>query len=144
MIEAIGMPIGEAPHHAVTGRARVLAVDDQSAFLVLLRQVVGATRHLQIVGEALCGELAVEAARDLHPDMVLMDVRMPGIGGVGAAELIKSGRPSTVVVLISTMHPDELPEHAVRGVADAVMWKSELEPSLLDEIWLRCCDPRPE
>ena len=144
MIEAIGMPIGEPPHRAVTSRARVLAVDDQSAFLAVLRHVVGATRHLQIAGEALCGELAVEAARDLHPDMVLMDVRMPGIGGIGAAELIKSGRPATVVVLISTMHPDELPEHAVRGVADAVMWKSELEPHLLDEIWLRCCDPRPE
>jgi len=144
MIEAIGMPIGEPPHRGVTGRARVLAVDDQSAFLAVLRHVVGATGHLQIAGEALCGELAVEAARDLHPDMVLMDVRMPGIGGIRAAELIKSGRPATVVVLISTTHPDELPQHAVRGVADAVMWKSELEPRLLDEIWLRCCDPRPE
>lgn len=45
----------------------------------------------------------------MHPDLVLMDVRMPGIGGIGAAERIKACSPSTVVVLISTTLPDELP-----------------------------------
>jgi len=125
-------------------RARVLAVDDQASFLEVLREVVRATGHLEMAGEALCGELAVEVAQDLRPDMVLMDVRMPGIGGIKAAELIKSGRPSTVVVLISTMHPDELSPHAVGGAADAVMWKSELEPRRLDEIWLQHRDQRSE
>ena len=59
-------------------------------FLALLRDVVGATGHLEIAGEAQSGEEAVVAAHELRPDMVLMDVRMPGIGGIKAAERIKA------------------------------------------------------
>jgi two-component system invasion response regulator UvrY len=66
-----------------------------------------------------------------------MDVRMPGIGGIEAAERIKAHRPSTVVVLISTTHPDELPLHGADTFVDAVVWKSRLRPRLLDEIWLQ-------
>jgi len=118
-------------------RAGVLTVDDDSAFLALLRDVVRATGHLEVVGEARNGEGAIAAARELEPDMVLMDVRMPGIGGLKAAEEIKAVHPSTLMVLISTTHPDELPPRAAAGRVDAVVWKSVLEPRLLDEIWLR-------
>ena len=93
--------------------------------------------HLEVVGEARTGEGAIAAAQDLEPDMVLMDVQMPGIGGLTAAEAIKASRPSTVMVLISTMHPDELPPRAAGSRVDAVIWKSVLEPELLDDIWLR-------
>ena len=51
---------------------------------------------------------AVGAARALEPDLVLMDVRMPALGGIAAASQIKAGRPSTLVVLLSTAHPDGL------------------------------------
>lgn len=66
-------------------RARVLAADDSSTFLALLRDVIGATSHLEVVGDADCGESAVERSRELQPEMVLIDVRMPGIGGIEAA-----------------------------------------------------------
>ena len=92
-----------------TRRARVLAVDDQTQFLAVLRDLVCATRELEPVAEAHSGERAIEAVRETEPDMVLMDVWMPGIGGIAAAREIKAGRPSTLVVLISTTHPDELP-----------------------------------
>ena len=92
-----------------TRRARVLAVDDQTSFLAVLRDLVSATRELEAVAEADSGERAIEAARDTEPDMILMDVWMPGIGGIAAAREIKASRPSTLVVLISTTHPDELP-----------------------------------
>jgi DNA-binding NarL/FixJ family response regulator len=122
----------------ITRRARagVLTVDDHSPFLAVLRDVVRATGHLALVGEAHTGEGAIAAARDLGPDMVLMDVQMPGIGGLEAAEEIKASSPSTVMVLISTTHPDELPSRAADSRVDAVIWKSELKPQLLDEIWL--------
>ena len=122
----------ERQDEVVFARARVLAVDDNAAFLALLREVVGATAHLELAGEARSGERAVAAAAELRPDIVLMDVWMPGLGGIGAAERIKSVHPSTVVVLISTTHPDELPRTAC---ADAVIWKSRLAPRLLDAIW---------
>lgn len=118
-------------------RGRVLAVDDDSGFLALLRDVVRATGQLEAVGVAESGELAIEAAQALEPDMVVIDVRMPGLGGIEAARRIKASRPSTVIVLISTAHPDELPVADVRSVADATIWKSDLAPDLLDEIWLR-------
>ena len=75
--------------------------------------------------------------------MVLMDVRMPGIGGIAAARQINAYRPSTLMVLISTAHPDELRLEANDVCADAVIWKSELDPRLLDEIWLRHRDQIP-
>jgi DNA-binding NarL/FixJ family response regulator len=116
-------------------RARVLAVDDDPQFLVLLHEIVDATRHLAIAGEARSGERAVREAHDMEPDMILMDVRMTGLDGIAAGRLIKADRPATLVILISTTHPDELPP--VAGAADAVIWKIRLAPRLLDETWLQ-------
>ena len=119
-------------------RAGALVVDDDLRFLGLLRDVVQATCHIEAVGLAESGERAVGLAHELKPDMVITDVWMPGLGGIEAARLIKTSLPSTIVVLISTTRPDELPPKADTVGADAIVWKSELEPGLLDEIWLRC------
>jgi DNA-binding NarL/FixJ family response regulator len=121
-------------------RARVLVVDDSDFMLALLSDVVRATQQLRVVGTALCGERAVQLARTLGPDMALIDVRMPGMGGTEAAKQIKTSCLSTLVVLVSTSHPDELPA-AAQASADALIWKSELQPMLLDEIWLRRGQP---
>jgi two-component system, NarL family, invasion response regulator UvrY len=127
----------EASNSPDRSRARLLTVDDQRTFLALLRDLVRETDQLEVVGEAESGERAIELARQLQADMVLIDVRLPGMGGIEAATRIKESRPSTVVVLISTTHPDELPEAADHCGAIAVLWKNELEPRVLDEIWLR-------
>ena len=119
------------------GRAGVLVVDDSLPFLSVAREVVRATDRLEVVGEAETGEGAIAAAKQLEPAVVLMDVHMPGIGGINAAEEIKATRPSTLMVLISSTHPDELPPRASGGSIDAVIWKSVLDPRLLDEIWVR-------
>jgi DNA-binding NarL/FixJ family response regulator len=134
MLNGERIPMGDA------GRASVLVVDDDLPFLGVLRDVVRATGHLEVVGEGQTGEGAITAAQELEPDMVLMDVQMPGIGGLDAAEAIKASQPSTVMVLISTTHPDELPARAAGGCVEAVIWKSVLDPRLLDEIWLRSQD----
>jgi len=123
----------------IAARARVLTVDDSGPFLGVLRDVVEATGHLQVAGEARSGEGAIAAARELQPDVVLMDVWMPGLGGIRAAQQIKATHASTLIVLISTTHPDELPLGPSDRFADAVVWKSLLGPRLLDEIWLRHC-----
>jgi DNA-binding NarL/FixJ family response regulator len=117
--------------------ASVLAVDDQAWFRAVLCRLVDETSGLVVVGEADSGESAVELTTFLEPDLVLMDVRMPGIGGIAATEQIKEIRPATLVVLVSTTHPDELDEAAVGCPADAIVWKSDLRPSLLDELWRR-------
>jgi DNA-binding NarL/FixJ family response regulator len=108
-------------------------VDDDPAFLALLREVVRATTHLELAGDAHSGECAVAAAQALRPDIVLMDIRMPGIGGMKAAELIKAASQRTLVVMISITHPDEIPRQAYDSFAGAMLWKSTLEPE--------CCRP---
>lgn len=121
----------------VVSRGRLLAVDDDASFRALLRDVVRATEHLEIAGEADSGEAAIVAAPELRPDVVLMDIRMPGIGGMEAAEQIKAAMPSTLIVMASATHPDEIPTRACAGFAAAVLWKSTLAPKVLDEVWLR-------
>src|SRR5262245_8093424 len=90
------------PHPTAPTLGGVLAVDDQESFRRLLRQLVDATESLVPVGEAASGEAAVALVGELEPDVVLMDVRMPGIGGVEAARRIKELRPATLVLLVST------------------------------------------
>jgi DNA-binding NarL/FixJ family response regulator len=117
-------------------RRRARMHDDDVPFLALLHDVVSATGQLEAVGAAESGERAIEVAQQQQPDMVLMDVRMPGLGGIAAAKQIKAARPSTLVVLISSTHPDELALEPGDMFADAAVWKSELEPELFNEIWL--------
>jgi len=115
----------------------VLAVDDQPVFLRAVRELINATAGMFVLGEAAGGEEAVELAESLRPDLVLMDVYMPGLGGVEAAREIKAAHPSTVIALLSTTHPEELSCQGGSCPADALLWKSDLRPSVLEEIWQR-------
>ncbi len=120
-------------------RPRVLIVDDDSGFRALVVQLVEAANAFESVGAVGSGEAAIAAVAELRPDLVLMDVVMPGLGGIGAARRIKESSPSTLVVLVSTTHPDDLPREARQCLADEIVWKSDLRPALLQEIWQRHC-----
>jgi CheY-like chemotaxis protein len=92
------------------GDVRVLVVDDPEPFRVAMAAVVEATDGFAVVGAVASGEDSVVAARDLAPDLVLMDVNLPGIDGVEATRRIRAepradGTP--VVVLLSTYDEDE-------------------------------------
>lgn len=114
---------------------RVLTVDDQAAFRRAARDVIAATSGFQSVGEAQSGEEAVEAVERLRPELVLLDVRMPGIGGIEASRRITANYPGIVVVLISIEDPAEL-EHAARTSGAATLArKQQFCPSLLRRIW---------
>jgi DNA-binding NarL/FixJ family response regulator len=121
-------PERDSPH------VRVLTVDDQAVFRRVANDVIVATLGFEAIGEAACGEDAVTAVERLRPDLVLLDVRMPGIGGIEAARRITSAHPDTVVVLISIEDPDEV-SHAVRGSgAAALVRKQDFGPALLRDI----------
>jgi DNA-binding NarL/FixJ family response regulator len=113
----------------------VLIVDDQGPFRVAMRSVVEAAPGFECLAEAESGEHAVASASSLEPDLVLMDVEMPGLGGIAATREIKGNRPSTVVVLVSATHPDDLPPDAAACGGDLMVWKPHLRPRLLEEIW---------
>jgi DNA-binding NarL/FixJ family response regulator len=115
----------------------VLAVDDHAPFRTVVREVVDMAPGFTVVGEAASGEEAVCLVQELQPDIVLMDVRMPGVGGIAAARMIKTSNPATVVVLVSTTCPEELPREAEECLADEIVWKTHLRPGLLEDIWRR-------
>jgi len=87
-------------------KIRLLLVDDHEIVRAGLRMLFSAEPTVEIIGEAASGEAAVAAVEDLEPDVVLMDVAMPGIGGVEATRRIKASHPQ-VAVLALTMHEDE-------------------------------------
>jgi len=93
----------------MTPTVRVLVVDDQLVFRDAARAVIDATAGFEWIGGARCGEEGVEEAERLRPDLVLMDVRMPGIGGVEAARQIASRGLRAIVVLVTAEPPPQPP-----------------------------------
>jgi two-component system response regulator NreC len=87
-------------------KIRLLLVDDHEIVRAGLRMLFSAEPEVDIIGEASSGEEAIVAVQDLGPDVVLMDVGMPGIGGVEATRRIKASHPQTAVLAL-TMHEDE-------------------------------------
>lgn len=84
---------------------RILLADDHQLVRTGLRHILSSARDVEIVGEAASGEEAVQLVRELAPDLVLMDVNMPGIGGIEATRRIRRAQPKTQVVAV-TVHVD--------------------------------------
>jgi DNA-binding NarL/FixJ family response regulator len=115
---------------------RVLIVDDQQPFRLAARTVVELTEGFEVTGEAETGEAAVDAARELRPDLVLMDVNLPGMDGLEATRRILGESAGRVVVLmLSTYEADEYAPRATEAGAAAYIPKSEFEPDRLAEAW---------
>lgn len=113
---------------------RVLLVDDEAllrvAFSLLLRTQPG----LEPVGEATNGAEAVRLAAELRPDVVLMDVRMPGMDGIAATARIVRERPETRVLLLTTFDLDEYAFAGLRAGASGFLLKNALPDELLAAI----------
>lgn len=93
------------------GRAatRVLLVDDQTQFRRAAAALLNATPGVDLVGEAASGEQAVDLAALLRPDLIVMDVRLPGIDGTEACRRILRVQPDIRIVLVSTYDRSDLP-----------------------------------
>jgi DNA-binding NarL/FixJ family response regulator len=86
---------------------RAVLVDDQVLYRDALRTLFEPDASLQVVGDAGSGEEAVALCAKLAPDVVLMDLRMPGLSGVEATRLILEQRPSTKVLVLTTFDEEE-------------------------------------
>jgi DNA-binding NarL/FixJ family response regulator len=117
---------------------RVLVVDDQAPFRRAARAVVGATSGFELVAEAESGEEAVELARSLEPDLVLLDIHMPGIGGIGGIEAsrrIAGAGDGAITVLLSSYREADLPDEARSCGAATYVHKEDFGPRLLRALW---------
>jgi DNA-binding NarL/FixJ family response regulator len=92
---------------AVGNDIRVLLVDDQELIRYGFRLMLDAAPGMLVVGEAADGAQAIGAAARLQPDVVLMDIRMPGVGGIEATQRIMSVRPQTRILVLTTYDLDE-------------------------------------
>jgi DNA-binding NarL/FixJ family response regulator len=115
---------------------RVLIVDDQEPFRRAARAVVEMTDGFEVAGEAETGEASVEAARDLQPDLVLMDVNLPGMDGLEATrQILEDSQGRVVVLMVSTYEADEYAPRAAEVGAAAYIPKSEFDPDRLSGAW---------
>jgi len=99
-------------------RIRIVIADDHAVLRAGLRMLLNAEPDMEVVGEAADGLEAVARARELRPDIVLMDLAMPPLGGVAATEQI-TGELQGVRVLVLSMHDDESYLHQVLRVGAA-------------------------
>ena len=120
---------------------RVLIVDDQTPFRNVARTVVAIAPGFAVIGEAESGEDAVARAAELAPDLVLMDINMPGINGIEATRRIKTEMPQATVFLLSTYAEHDLPSGARDCGASAYINKESFEPAILRTLWDDGGDP---
>jgi DNA-binding NarL/FixJ family response regulator len=111
---------------------RILLADDQALVRAGFRSLLDAQDGIEVIGEAADGEEAVRLAKDLAPDVVLMDIRMPGMDGLAATKRIAEDErlDQTRIIILTTFDVDEYVFEAVRGGASGFLVK-DTEPAEL-------------
>jgi two-component system, NarL family, invasion response regulator UvrY len=126
------MTLGQ--HLPSTRGVRVLTVDDQAMFRAVARDVIEATSGFESIGEVSSGAEALDAVARLAPELVLLDVRMPGMSGVEVARRLTEQYPQLVVVLISIEDRTDVPSADQLGGVPFVR-KQDFGPRLLRRLW---------
>ena len=112
----------------------ILIVDDDEAVRSTLTRILEKNREFTVVGEAGDGSEALELARTLSPDLILMDLAMPRVNGLEATRSIKAERPETKVIIITRYQEDAYRQAAAQSGADAFLPKGTRVPELLATI----------
>jgi len=113
---------------------RILTVDDHPLLREGIAGVLAGEPDMELVGEASNGREAVEAFRACMPDVTLMDLQMPEVGGVEAIAQIRKEFPAARIIVLTTYSGDVQAVHALRAGAQGYLLKSSLRKELLDTI----------
>jgi DNA-binding NarL/FixJ family response regulator len=119
----------------MTGPRTVLVVDDQSPFRFAAKAVLRRLDGFELAGEAASGAEAVALVDELHPDLVLMDINMPGMNGIEATRQIVAAHPEAVVLLCSTYDVADLPPDVAASGASGYVNKERFGAEALRRLW---------
>ena len=118
----------------MTAKIRVLVADDHPAFRAGLQLMLADAADLEVVGLAENGDQAVELAEPLRPDVVVMDLRMPGLGGIGATRRLLELDPAVGVVVLTMFEDDDSVFAAMRAGARGYLLKGAEQDEILRAI----------
>ncbi|MBZ0225308.1 MAG: response regulator transcription factor [Comamonas sp.] len=118
----------------MTPALRLLIADDQPLIRRGLALMLGAEEGIEVVGQAADGQQALALAHALNPDVVVMDLQMPRMGGVAATRQLAQELPRVRVVVLTTFDDDELVFEAVRAGAQAYLLKDAEEAEVLETV----------
>ncbi len=113
---------------------RIMIADDHGVLRAGLRALLEREKGLEVVGEAATGDDAVARAVELTPDIVLLDISMPGPGGIEVAKKIKAAAPSVRVLILTVHEDDSLVREAIRCGVSGYVIKRALESELINAI----------
>lgn len=116
------------------GKVRILVAEDQALVRRGITVLISMEPDMEVVGQACDGVEAVSLAKELLPDVVLMDLHMPRLGGVAATREITRLMPKTQVLVLTTLNDDETVFEAVRAGAQGYLLKDVTEQELLETI----------
>ncbi|ARU60191.1 DNA-binding response regulator [Tumebacillus avium] len=117
---------------------RVIVVDDQKLMRDGLKTILGLEDNIEVVGTAADGAQALEVAQATRPDLVLMDIRMPGVDGVQGARLIREQLPETKVLMLTTFNDSELILDALEEGASGYLLKDMPTEVIVQAIMTVC------
>ncbi|NLW24632.1 MAG: response regulator transcription factor [Clostridia bacterium] len=115
-------------------KARILLVDDHALFRKGIASLLNEVPEFEVIGEASNGKEGVEKALQLKPDIVVLDVEMPGLNGVKAVELIKNSLPECKVVMLTISDDDQNLFDSIKNGAQGYLLKSMDPDELIKEI----------
>jgi two-component system, NarL family, response regulator LiaR len=118
----------------MSDKIRVMLVDDHDMVRVGLSVLLSTSNHIEVAGEATSGEEAVQVYQTLRPDVVLMDLVMPGTGGVGAVRAIREIDPRARILVLTSYHDDHLVREALQGGALGYLLKNVTVDDLVKAI----------
>jgi len=113
----------------------VLVVDDQAPFRFAVKAVLRRLDGFELAGEAACGAEAIGLVAELRPELVLMDINMPGMSGIEATRQIVAAHPEVVVFLCSTYDIGDLPPGAAASGARGYLNKEHFGADALRRLW---------
>ncbi len=116
----------------------VLLADNHTSTRRTLSKVLGLSEQIKVVGEARDGKEAIAKVRELHPEAILMDVKMPKMDGLQAAQQIRRHYPETKVIMLSAYNDEQLIDKATRVGAGAYLLKHNSIENIIQAILKEC------